>query len=549
MAAVVSSSELADKIKRRNTAIVADKQLHEDVWRNCYDLSMPERAHGINGKQILTAGEAQQQKAVIYDATAPDAVRVGVATVMGGMVPSNAQWFYMDLGGSETDAEQVWLDGAAKFIWENIHASNFDAEAFDAMLDVWIAGWHVLYCDEAEDGGYHFECWPIGECAIASSRPGGTVDTVHRKHQPTVGQLVTDYGLDAVSEKVRKLFEDGKYDERIEVLHAIQPREVYAVDAKLGKNMRFASCHLEVQSNHIMRESGYQEFPCMVPRWSRLPNSSYATGPMSAALPDVRTLNEVTKWTLMGAETAIAPPMIATDDGVLNPRNIRMGPRKIIVANDVDSMKPLITNAKVEIGLLTKEGLQAMVRKILMADQLPPVDGQAKTAYEWQVRVQTLRQMLGPMFGRFQAEFLQPLVERAFGIAWRANIRSGFSLIGRPPESLLDRNFTVRYLSPLARAQREEEITGMDRFEADLANTAQLTGKAEVLDLYDWTEAKRTKARMLGIPSKLVRDEKALEQMAQARAQAQQQAQQQAIEMQGQVELQGAVAQRVAKAA
>lgn len=535
----------AEKIKRRLSDLDAVKKLHEQVWKDCYDLSMPARAHGLLS-EIITATDAQQRKAIIYDSTAPDSVRVGVATVMGGMVPSNAQWFYLDIG-KETDQEQIWLDEAAKFIWENIHASNFDAEAFDSMLDVWIAGWAVLYCDEPEEGGYHFEAWPVGECWIASSKPGGLVDTVYRQHHMTVAQMVTEYGLDNVSDQIRQLWEAKKFDEKRCIIHAIEPRELYAVGAKTGRHMAFSSCHMEKDTGKILRESGYQEFPCMVPRWSRLPSSTYATGPMSDALPDVRTLNEVTKWTLMGAETVLAPPMVAKDDGVLNPRNIRMGPRKIVVANDVDSIKPLITGARVDFGNMTRESIQSSIRRVLMADQLPPLEGQTKTAYEWSVRVQMLRQMLGPMFGRFQAEFLQPLIERCFGIAWRANMRSGFSLIGRPPQSLLGRSFSVRYLSPLARAQRLEEVNAMDRFEIDLANTAQIA--PETLDLYDWSESKRLKSRLLGVPQSLVRDARKTREVQEAKAEAQAQAQQQAMQAEGQMQTQAAMAQRMARVA
>jgi len=153
------------------------------------------------------------------------------------------------------------------------------------------------------------------------------------------------------------------------------------------------------------------------------------------------------------------------------------------------------------------------------------------------------------MFGRFQAEFLQPLVERCFGIAWRANMRSGFTLMGRPPETLLDRNFTVRYLSPLARAQREEEIASLDRFELDLATTAANTRREDLLDLYDWQEGKRMKSRMLGVPQKLIRDGKQLAKIQEDKAQATQQAAQQAQAMQGQADMQSAMAQRVATAA
>ena len=255
------------------------------------------------------------------------------------------------------------------------------------------------------------------------------------------------------------------------------------------------------------------------------------------------------KLDLMGTETVLAPPMIAENDGVLNTKNLKIGPRKVLIANSVDSIKPLLTGAQPEVAELKIARLQAKIRKTLMADQLPPLEGQTKTAYEWSVRVQMLRQMLGPMFGRFQAEFLQPLVERCFGIVWRANIRSGYALIGEPPESMMGRDFTVRYLNPLARAQREEEIAGMDRFEADLAMTAQNTQDPAILDIYDWEEGKRTKGRMLGIDEKLIRDKRKLIAYREDKARAQQASQQQAIQAQGQVDTQAAMAQRLAKAA
>jgi hypothetical protein len=322
---------------------------------------------------------------------------------------------------------------------------------------------------------------------------------------------------------------------------------VYDPQAKLGRNMRFASFHVELQACHMLREGGYHEFPCAVPRWSRLPGSVYAIGPMARALADVRTLNEVVRLGLLGAETAIAPPMIAEDDGVLNPKNIRLGPRRIIVANSVDSIKPLIDGAKPEYADVKVAALQAGVRRILMADHLPPAETPAKTAYEWSVRVETLRKMLGPMFGRFQAEFLRPIVERCFGIVWRANAASGGALIGKPPESLVSRWYLVRYMSPLARAQRMEEVAAMDRYELALAQEAAID--PSVLDVYDLDAAARERGHLLGVPYKLMRDERAVVKRRLERADAQKQAQAQAMAANGQAEMQGAMAQRMANAA
>ena len=54
-----------DQIKRRSAELTAAKQLHQQVWRDCADLTFPARAHGLDN-EILTANDAQQRKAIIY---------------------------------------------------------------------------------------------------------------------------------------------------------------------------------------------------------------------------------------------------------------------------------------------------------------------------------------------------------------------------------------------------------------------------------------------------------------------------------------------------
>lgn len=532
------------KLKRRNAELTGARQPHEQVWRDCFDWSYPQRGNGFLS-EVINANDAQNRKARILDSTATDSIKIAAATLINGTVPANARWFALDVG-NETDEERRWLDDCAQFIWENIHSSDFDAEVFDFALDLNVAGWAVLYCAEAPGGGFAFEAWPLGQCKIGTSKAGGRIDTIYREFRLNVAAVVATYGLDKVSQKVRDLFNDGKFDQEINLLHAIEPRELYAVEAKLARNMAWASCHMEVDSGHILRESGYHEFPCQVPRWMRLPNSPYATGPMSDALPDVRTLNEVVKWDLMGAETTLAPPLIAEDDGVLNAKNIKLGPRKIIVANSVDSIKPLISGVNVQYAQLTIDRLQSAVRRILMADQLPPADGPVKTAYEWSVRVETLRKILGPVFGRMQAEFLQPLVERCFGIMWRANQAADGALVGKPPASLAGRSFTVRYLSPLAKAQRLEDVASMDRFEIAIGTAAQATGDTSIMDVYDWEEAERTRGTLLGVPQKLVRDAKTVAKVRKMRADAQAEQQAQAVQLQTQAAAGDAMAKRMA---
>jgi hypothetical protein len=216
---------------------------------------------------------------------------------------------------------------------------------------------------------------------------------------------------------------------------------------------------------------------------------------------------------LAAADLAIAGMWIAEDDGVLNPRTVKVGPRKIIVANSVDSMKPLQTGSNFQLSDVMIDKLQAGIRKALMADQLQPQDGPAMTATEVHVRVGLIRQLLGPMFGRLQAEYLQPLIERCFGLAYRAGVFTP------PPESLQNREFTVRYISPLARAQKLEEVTAMDRLESALLAEAQID--PSVLDNIDLDAAVRARAESLGVPRSIIRSARDVEVKRSERAQQQ----------------------------
>lgn len=517
-----------DQIVKTLSTMKSQRSPHESVWRDCYDYSHPIRGAGFYSS-VMSADEALRRRARIIDSTLTDASRILASAIMGGMTPANSLWFGMDVG-QESEEERRWLDQAAHFIWENIHASNFDAAAFEGLIDVVDAGWFALYIDEdREMGGYTFDLWPISSVYCAASKAGGQIDTVYRCYKLTAEQALNEFGAD-LSETTTKLARD-KPSELVEFVHAIYPRSTYMVGARMAKNMPVASCQVEVGAKKIVRESGYHEMPVVVPRWMLIPDSVYAVGPVMDALPDARTLNELCKMDLAAGDLAIAGMWIAEDDGVLNPRSVKVGPRKIIVANSVDSMKPLQSGSNFQYAETKIARLQASIRKILMADQLQAQDGPAMTATEVHVRVALIRQLLGPVYGRLQAEYLQPMITRCFGIAYRAGV------IGQAPESLAGRNYSIRYISPLARSQKLEEVTAIDQFVAGAAAAAAID--PTVMDNVDLDEAQRIRGEALGVPSAVIRskaDVSARREQRAADAQAAQQQEQQAV-MQQQVAL------------
>jgi len=506
------------RIHERLGELKSKRQPHETAWRDCFDLTYPLRADGFDG-QMIDAQQGVRKRAQILDSTGTDACRILASGIMSGLTPANSRWFELSVEDA-TDDEKRWLSESADTIWMNIHQSNFDAEGFEGCLDAVAAGWFVLYIDEAEGGGYSFQQWAISTCYVTSTRDDGLIDTVYREHQLTAEAVVAQFGEGNVSDQVRKLAA-SKPLEMVKLIHAIEPRPMHVVGARLARNLPFASTVVEATTKHVLRESGYHEFPCVVPRWMKLPNSPYGVGPAYDALPDMRMLNELKGMQLAAADIAIAGMWIAEDDGVLNPRTIKVGPRKVIVANSVDSMKPLSTGSDFQLSDVMITQLQAAIRKIFMADQLQPQDGPAMTATEVHVRVELIRQLLGPIYGRLQAEYLRPMVTRCFGIAYRANV------LGAAPDSLADRDYTVRYVSPLARAQRLEEVTAIERLFASLGAVATATGDTAVFDQVNIPEAVRVTAEGLGVPAKVMRSDEEMLAVQEAKSAAAEEARQQ----------------------
>ncbi|RIQ55328.1 portal protein [Bordetella avium] len=537
---------IAHEILRRYAALKGARSSHEQTWRDCYDHSFPARSQGFSGDGE-TISAVQTKQARLYDSTTTDSARILASGIQSGMTPANSRWFGMQVW-DQTDGERRWLDDSAHRLWRAIHSSNFDADSFECNLDVVVAGWFVLMIEENKDqdgrpDGLRFIQYPISTCYLAASTASGQVDTLYRSYTLTAEQMVAEFGIDRVSDKVRDCYHDGKYDQRFNLLHAIYPRRISAVGARRAKNLPYASVHIECDGKAVLRESGYHERPFVAPRWTVIPNTVYATGPLFDALPDARTLNEICRMELAAADVAISGMWIAKDDGVLNPRTVKIGPRRVVVANDTDSMKPLTTGANFGISFTKREQLTAQIRKIMMADQLQPQDGPAMTATEVHVRVQLIRQLLGPVYGRLQAEYLQPLIERCFGLAMRAG------LFDQPPESLADRPFTVVYLSPMAKSQKMEEVSAIESTFAAAAQLAAATGDPSVWDNFDRDEGVRMAADGRGIPAKLVRSADQVAELREAREQQQAAQQQQGMQQALAAEAASAGIQRAARAA
>lgn len=519
-----------ERIGRRLSALKAARQPYESEMRSCFDYTFPERSGGLEG-DVFSSQEARGKRAQIFDDTVKDSSRTLSSSVVGGMTPANSIWFGLDAGGNEADDGERWLSDASQFLFDNIHAGNFDSASFECAMDmVSGAGHFVQYIEEADEGGYRFEQWPVGQCYISSSKSGGRVDTIYREFCMSVEQCAAEWGIDALSPRTKQLHADGKLDEPVVIVWSIEPRPGTGAGAKLAKNKAFASVKMEAAQKHVIVESGYDEFPCAVPRWALIPGSHYATSPVSMCLPTVKTLNKIKELDLVNFEMAAYGMFKATDDGVLNPFTTTIGPRRVVVVADMKNFEPVQAGGDAKLSQFVTADMQSSIRKIMLADVLQPQDGPAMTATEVHARLMLLRQQLGPIFGRLQAEWLRALIERCFGLALRAGAL--VAACGPVPQSLAGRTVNVHYTSPLARAQKLEEVAAIDQWVGSIVAYATETNRMEELDEIDTTFVAEFKRDALGAPSRAQRTPDQVAKLRQDRAQAKQQAAQQEQQMQ-----------------
>lgn len=523
----------AQQILKRLSQLKSERIKHETTWKECYKYCAPERQQSF--QDVSATGLEQERKQArneLYDTTACEGIQLLTSSVYSGTTSPVSLWFKSVPSGIDTPSQltegEQWLETVDNFIFRNIHSSNFDSEIVDFLTDLIVAGWAVLYVDTNRDkGGYTFNTWSIGNCYISSTQANGLIDTVFREFELTAEQIVSEFGLDNVSDKVKAAAEK-KPDQKFTLVQAIFPRDKQLVKGEEGKRinkaMPIASYTIEASTKHILVESGFEEFPLVVSRFRKLPESHYGIGMANMVLADVKTVNQLMKLSLQTAELNLGGLWVAASDGVINPNTLRIRPNAIIAANSVDAIKRLDTgSASVGIGLDFLQHFQAKIKRTLMSDQLTPQGSSPLTATEIQARVNVYRNQLGSIFSRLQAEYLQTLLDRCWGLA----MRSG--LLPQAPEELMQASrISFSFINPMAASAKLEWVTSTQELMMNIGQMAQID--QTVLDNINLDAMVQIMADGLNVPKEAIRtsDEIAeLRQLKQEQQQAMQEQQQQ----------------------
>ena len=509
--------DLVTRIITKQESLKSYRTPWENLWQDCGEYVNPNR--GDFSTIRYRADTARYDK--IYDTTAPLANENLASGLHGFLTSPSQRWFSLATFDEDLNEEyevKQWLNITTNILYDkvfNIPESNFNSQAHELYLDLGSFGTAVMMVQDTPGSGITFRTFHLADCYIQENDKG-FVDTLYRKYKRTGRQLIERFG-EAVPEKIVKISQKDPYRE-FEVIHAVEPSETYGDPIKKPTKKAFKSCYILLEEKTLLEEGGFDEFPYMVPRWSKVAGEIYGRSPSMTSLPDIKMVNAMMKTIIKAAQKLTDPPLLVPDDGFILPVRTVPGGLNFYRSGTQDRIEPLETKGRPDIGFDLLQNRREHIKAAFHVDwmQMPDQKGSPNmTATEVIARQEEKMRLMGPMIGRLQVEFLGPLIDRVFRIMNRKK------LLPQAPGILEGQEMKIVYTSPLARAQKSGQLMTITRLFESMAPLFQT--KPELLDNMNTDETFRYFHHLLDAPAKILNPEEKVQEERQARAEQQQQ--------------------------
>lgn len=494
------------------------------LWNVVANYVMPDWANFVG-----EFAEGVNRNTRLFDQTAITANERFAAAMEQMLTPRTQVWHKLQPWFDELEDDQdsnEYLDQLVKIVFGARYRpfANFASQTDECYMSLGAFGNNALFTDEVVGKGLRYRSIPLNEI-VWSLDHSGMVDTVFRKFKYTAKQAMQQFGAKA-GDEVKKQYEKNPYTD-MEFLHCVRPNGEMK-PGRLGYGgMRYESWYLSLKDKAVIDRSGYRTFPYAIGRYRMAPREHYGRSPAVAALPAIRSLNEMKKTMLRAGQKMVDPPILLSDEGVLTPFNQRPGATNygMINADGQALAQPFNINANLEFGkeMMAMEA-QAINDSFLTSLFQILVQNPQMTATEALIRAQEKGAMIAPAMGRQQSEFLGPLIARELDILEAAG------QLPPLPESMIEAAVNrgierptakdvikIEYTSPLTRAMRAEEGTAIMNTVQSLGIMAQLD--PSVLKLVDFTDAAREMALINGMPAKLLRTDEQIDELLNQQAQ------------------------------
>lgn len=519
------SDSLKQQLNKQLSQLKAERLSFEPHWRELSDFTRP-RSTRFTASEV-NRGDRRNSK--IIDPAAVMAARTLSSGMMSGITSPARPWFRLatpDRDLMDYGPVKLWLETVEQRMNEVFNRSNL-YQSLPLMyedLGTFATGAMAVVADPQRV--IRTVPFPTGSFYIANGADL-SVDTAVREFSMTVRQVITEFGMDAVSDTVKSQWNSGQYGQWVNVVHAVYPNLDRQTGKLEAKHKAYKSVYYEATStdDKLLRESGYDEFPIMAPRWEVNGEDVYGSScPGMVALGSVKALQLLQRRKAQMIDKITNPPLqapasiksqrISTIPGGINylpmaDVNNQIKPLFQIPANGTNGLLEDIQDTRQIIDHAYFVDLFRMMQTVNTRSM--PVEAVAEMREEKLL-------MLGPVLQRLDSELLDKLINRTFSVMAENN------LLPVPPDEMQGMQLKVEYISVMAQAQKAIGVSSIERFIGFTSGIGRF--KQEALDKINVDETIDAYAASIGVPPSVVATNEQVAQIRENRAQQQSMAQQ-----------------------
>lgn len=519
IAKLPSDLEDGGKILKRREKAAALKEMWRDTYREVFEYVMPQR------ETFSWYAPGQRKNLHLYDSTGQQATLTAANNMQALLCPPWKQWGALAPGGAvpediAEDSEFVNdLQETTTTVFDYIHHSNFSTEVASVFLELMV-GTAAMMIDEGEDDDpIVCDAIPLAILELEEG-PRGSVETTFMRRTPLARNVPRMFRGMAEAEFPPDLKEviKKKPDTEVPVIQAL----IYH-----PKSRHYYGVVVHEASKKIIWRWDYEDScPMIVARASVVPGEVYGRGRAMVALPDIKTLNTMQEFVLRQAAMVVAGIYTGVTDGAFNPYNVVLVPGTVLPVASNDNANPSLRRLDSGGGdfVITDtiiEKLRENVRTTLLGPRRQS-DAAVQSATEVAIEDRNRLWDMGAEYGRAQSELLEKALSRC---VWILNRQGKIA-----PVKVDGRMITLKFTSPLARAQDDEDLMALERTMGLSMQAAQVGGEAAMAAMmagWKFEDFAAWLVKRTGLDADLVRSKAEQKQLAEAAKQAMEAEQQQ----------------------
>lgn len=500
------SEETADKVQAKWKLLNSDDEIGNFVnqWDDMGRYVLTKDNRKVFGSS--TKGDKRVQQ--LFDSKSRRYNKELARGFFALLVNPSSPFLQFSSGSEELDKQapmKKWLQDQERKVLNVLTFSNFHVEAEPFLEDSCGYGTGVMKIMDDDEEVVRFDSKPIFRYRIDENSKGDA-DTVYFEFQWDIRKIAQKFGEANFNHTMKQMLKD-KPSHRYTLIHAVEPwKQIFPNNRSRYK---YTDLYFVKEEGIIVNmgkngrpPKGFHEFIYSVNRFSKTSDEKYGRGPAMDALPDIKSMNEEKKNFLVAGALRNAPPLQAVDNGLL--RKIKLKPYGVSYRRPgSDKIEPLFPSPAARDSIDFLNILDEELKESFFINLLRVIEQDRMTATEVIERRDEGFRGFSTVVSRFTREWLEPVVNRVFGIMERKG------LIDDLPEELASSDIEkikVRFISPIARAQRAIES---ENFNRALQATAPLVeAMPEILDNIDGDKVLKKNMEIFGADFNLLKSEK-----------------------------------------